>query len=137
MDFPIADGSHRHHGHVERVPDGPPFDGDIAGSAAGQHNRQQHERRGHLRLHESARRYSLTLASGLPADSRSEITATDAAPARMTSGARSRVIPPIATIGVAQPAARRIPAASLTNAVPTSRYPVSFVEVPKIGPTAI
>ena len=32
-------------------------------------------------LHESARRYSLTRASGSPVDSRSEMTATDAAPA--------------------------------------------------------
>ncbi len=42
----------------------------------------------------------LTRASGFPVDSRSEMTATDAAPASITSGARSSVMPPIATIGV-------------------------------------
>ena len=33
--------------------------------------------------------------------------------------------------------AQESPAASLTNVVPTSRYPVSFVDVPKTGPTAM
>ena len=60
------------------------------------------------------------------------MTATEAAPASTTAGAVSRVIPPMATTGrlPADRAARR------TASRPTAAYPVSFVRVPRTGPTA-
>src|SRR5688572_7675205 len=137
MDLAKSDGGHRGHRHIQRVPDAPSLDDHVSDGPTGHHDRQQHERGSEASLHDSTRRYSLTRASGFPVESRSEMTATAAAPARITAGARSRVIPPIATIGFVEPPRSRIRAASLTNVVPTSRYPVSFVEVPKIGPTAI
>ena len=57
--------------------------------------------------HWRARMYSRTRDSGSPPCNRSVMTATDPAPAPITSGARSRVIPPMATTGFPRPAARR------------------------------
>ena len=48
-------------------------------------------------------RYSRTRACGSSPTSRSEITATLAAPAASTDGARSTVMPPMATIGTGSP----------------------------------
>ena len=50
--------------------------------------------------------YSLTRRLGSPSPNRSEMTATEAAPAAITAGAVANVMPPIATTG-------RIPAAAL------------------------
>ena len=86
---------------------------DLAGNGGAVEDARRHVNAhliaGRRDLHDSARRYSFTRASGLPVDSRSEMTATAAAPARITSGARSRVIPPIATIGFVQPACSKNP----------------------------
>ena len=53
------------------------------------------------------------------------MTATEAAPAAMTAGAVSRVMPPMATTG-RSPAAR---AACRTAPRPTGAYPVCLVRV--------
>ena len=50
-------------------------------------------------LYREAFEYTRTRAAGSPVASRSPMTATQAAPARMTSAAASSVIPPIATRG--------------------------------------
>jgi hypothetical protein len=57
--------------------------------------------------------------------------ATEAAPARQTSGALAREIPPIATMGRVAWAASRA-----SSAVPTTGPGFSFELVPKIGPSA-
>ena len=76
------------------------------------------------------------LGAGRPSASRSLMTTTASAPAAITSGAVSSVMPPIATRD-RPPCASARRRASETSAVPTGAYPVALVCVPNTGPTAM
>ena len=139
MNFAEPDSRHRRDRHVERVPDAPPLDEDVPDRCRSHDEKPAARASGRsLPLHSERAEILATRASGFPVESRSEMTATDAAPAWITSRARSSVMPPIATIGVdgIRGSNNR---GSLFNEgrCPTARYPVSLVDVPKMGPTAM
>ena len=77
-------------------------------------------------------RYSRARRAGSGADSRSLTTATESAPALKTDSADCTVMPPIATRGF-----RVIRLAARRNSIPTTGSGFAFVDVGKMGPTAI
>ena len=81
----------------------------------------------------SASRNARTRRSGSVVARRSPIIATAEAPASITAGAVSSVMPPMATTGTP----RDRPTASDTRANPTGSYPVALVLVPNTGPMAM